>query len=80
MVQQTLVIESPEASHEYAFAVDGRLEPSLSSDGGVDLRSRSAHNVVGAALTAGVLSICNNAGRGVWVYWSWAGHVWCTGP
>ncbi len=26
------------------------------------------------------LALCNNAGKGIWVYWTWAGHVWCTGP
>lgn len=23
---------------------------------------------------------CNWQNRGIWVYWTWAGHVWCTGP
>lgn len=35
----------------------------------------------GVALIAGsAIALCNQAGRGIWVYWTWAGHVWCTGP
>jgi len=26
------------------------------------------------------LGLCNQAGKGIWVYWTWAGHIWCTGP
>lgn len=37
--------------------------------------------MTGAALIAGAaIGLCNNAGRGIWVYWTWAGQVWCTGP
>jgi len=37
--------------------------------------------LAGAALIAGsAIGVCNMAGRGIWVYWTWAGHVWCTGP
>ncbi len=32
---------------------------------------------VAAALTAGVISLCNSKGKGIWVYWTWAGHTWC---
>ncbi|MCW3492916.1 hypothetical protein [Microbacterium sp. SSM24] len=35
----------------------------------------------GAALIVGsAIALCNQAGRGIWVYWTWAGQVWCTGP
>ena len=33
-----------------------------------------------AAIVGAGLGLCNNAGKGIWVYWTWAGHVWCTGP
>ncbi|MCW3493508.1 hypothetical protein [Microbacterium sp. SSM24] len=33
-----------------------------------------------AAIVSAGLGICNQAGRGIWIYWTWAGHVWCTGP
>ena len=33
-----------------------------------------------AAIVGPGLGLCNNAGKGIWVYWTWAGHVWCTGP
>lgn len=33
-----------------------------------------------AAVVSAGLGLCNRAGRGIWVYWTWAGHVWCTGP
>lgn len=33
-----------------------------------------------AAVMGAALMICNSAGRGIWVYWTWVGHVWCTGP
>ncbi|WP_426621503.1 hypothetical protein [Microbacterium sp. As-52] len=26
------------------------------------------------------LGLCNQTGKGIWVYWTWAGHIWCTGP
>jgi hypothetical protein len=26
------------------------------------------------------LGLCNHAGKGIWLYWTWAGHIWCTGP
>lgn len=26
------------------------------------------------------LGLCNQGGKGIWVYWTWAGHIWCTGP
>ncbi len=26
------------------------------------------------------LGLCNQAGKGIWVYWTWAGDIWCTGP
>lgn len=35
--------------------------------------------VLGPFTTAALMA-CNQAGRGIWVYWTWAGHVWCTGP
>lgn len=41
-------------------------------------------SAVGAGLaglvTAGMLELCDSAGKGIWVYWTWAGQVWCTGP
>lgn len=36
--------------------------------------------VAPAAIVSAGLGLCNRAGRGIWVYWTWAGHVWCTGP
>lgn len=36
---------------------------------------------LGASVLVDVgLGLCNQAGKGIWVYWTWAGHVWCTGP
>jgi len=36
--------------------------------------------VAPAAIVSAGLGLCNQAGKGIWVYWTWAGHVWCTGP
>lgn len=37
--------------------------------------------MAGPALIVGsALLLCNQAGRGIWVYWTWAGQAWCTGP
>lgn len=31
-----------------------------------------------AVVTAAAIQWCNAKGKGIWVYWTWAGHVWCT--
>lgn len=37
--------------------------------------------MAGPALIVGsALALCNQAGKGIWVYWTWAGQAWCTGP
>lgn len=33
-----------------------------------------------AIIVGSALLLCNQAGRGIWVYWTWAGQAWCTGP
>lgn len=33
-----------------------------------------------AAVVGAGIQLCNQAGKGIWVYWTWAGHIWCTGP
>lgn len=36
--------------------------------------------IVPGVITGAVIQLCNSAGKGIWVYWTWAGQVWCTGP
>lgn len=33
---------------------------------------------VAAAVTGAGIGFCNRNGTGIWVYWTWAGQVWCT--
>lgn len=33
-----------------------------------------------AAVVGAGIGLCNQAGKGIWVYWTWGGHIWCTGP
>lgn len=36
--------------------------------------------IVPGVITGAVIQLCNSAGKGIWVYWTWVGQVWCTGP
>lgn len=31
-----------------------------------------------SVITGAAVQWCNARGKGIWVYWTWAGHVWCT--